>query len=477
MPKIYVYLWFDVEDYVSRESDDPPLIFVNILKKCNVPVTCKLVSEKVRALIEHGRSDVISAISDCDVGSHSDTHSQHPTVWEYLADLDVTSGAKEFMSREERGLKLLSEVFHRTPSCYGHPGVMWAPHAYPALREMGIPVYLDETGILNLDDQPYWYCGVLNLNGAGQNLIRFDYSFEKPSGIVSMKSKFNRIYRRLHKGNGGAVSILLHPQTAVNKKMWDVVNFARGKNRAKDQYERPPAQPRKVTERAYEQFEEFIRYVSSFEDVQWITASDAAKIYQRPAEISLERNEWAQAVKHFLASQSYMKVQHDILSPAEGFYLVTMCLAQYGDTGTLPDRITVKEPLGPMATARTKGKKTFHTKDFIATTKSASVFMNSENCIPTSLCVGDYVEVSPHDFLATACKLLGSIISAGAAPDKMALIKGAPPQTDHLSISNFKKDCEWVVLPRNFRAPKIFEQARLQAWTLKPAIPKTDEID
>jgi hypothetical protein len=57
------------------------------------------------------------------------------------------------------------------------------------------------------------------------------------------------------------------------------------------------------------------------------------------------------------------------------------------------------------------------------------------------------------------------------------VVKGAPPQIDHLSVGDFKKDCEWIVLPRNFRAPKIFEQALLQAWTLKPAIPMVDGID
>ena len=266
MPKVYVYLWFDIEDYVTKEADEPILIFLNILRKHQVPVTCKLVAEEVRALIERRRTDVISAISECDLGYHSDTHSQHPTVWEYLAELDVTSGAKEFLSREKRGVQLILEVFHRTPSCYGHPGVMWAPHVYPALQGMGIPVYLDETKILNLNDQPYWYCGMLNFNGAGKNLMYFDYSFEKPDGIMTMQSKFKRIYERLNKGKGGAVSICLHPHTAVNKTVWDVVNFARGVNRTKEEYERPPPQPPDVTKRAYQDFEDFILYISSFEN-------------------------------------------------------------------------------------------------------------------------------------------------------------------------------------------------------------------
>ena len=471
MPKIFVYLWLDIEDYVTKEADDPALIFINILKRHNVPVTCKLVAEEVRALTERGRQDVISAVSSCDVGYHSDTHSQHPTVWEYLADLDVQSGAKEFELREERGLKLMQSVFNRTPSCFGHPGVMWAPHVYPALRAMGIRMYLDETAILNLNDAPYWYCGVLNLNGAGKNLIYFDYSFEKPDGIESMKSKFNRIYTRLHKGKGGAISICLHPHTAVNQKVWDVVNFARGQNRTKQEYERPPPQPPEVTQRAYEDFEKFIEYISSFENVQWITASDAIRIFKSHQWKSVERDKLREITKHFVHSQDYMKMDENYLSPAEAFYIVTNCLAHLAESEALPNRIELKEPLGPLAPARSKGRKILQTTDFLTAAKTAKKFMNAENSIPVSLNVGGYASVSPHDFLATACKMLDSVLAGKSLADKIVLCKGKSPQVERLHLTKFKSDCKWVVLPPNFNAPKIFEQACLQAWTLKPAVP------
>ena len=90
MSKIHVYLWFDIEDYVTKESNDLPLTAFRILKKYNVPVTCKLVAEKVRFLQENGRTDVLEAIAENDVGYHLNTHSRHPTLYEYLADLDVT---------------------------------------------------------------------------------------------------------------------------------------------------------------------------------------------------------------------------------------------------------------------------------------------------------------------------------------------------------------------------------------------------
>ena len=470
MPKIYVYLWFDIEDYVTKEADDSALIFLNVLRRHKVPVTCKLVAEEVRALMERGRTDVIFAISECDVGYHSNTHSQHPTVWEYLAELDVTSGSKEFVSRENGGVRLLQEVFHKTPSCYGHPGVTWAPQVYPALRRMGIPMYLDETNILNLNDEPYWYCSMLNLNGAGKNLIYFDYSFEKKDGIVKLKSKFKRIYERLNKSNGGAVSICLHPHTAVNKITWDVVNFALGSNRTKENYERPPAQPAYVTNRAYEHFDEFVRYISSFKNVQWITARVALQIYGRAEKVSLDRSEAARVAEHFLSSSEHVKCKHRYLSPAEGFYVVSKCLSNYFDSGNLPVHIDVTEPLGPVTSFKSKGETRLRTQDLLEASKFAIAHMQSENMIPSSLRVGDSAELSPHDFLPTACKLLTRIL-AGKVPKEVALKKGKRPQLHYMNRVAFEKNCNWSVLPKKFKAPLIFEQACLQAWTLKPATP------
>ncbi len=94
-----VYVWFDIEDYVTKESHELPLRAFEILRKYNIPVTCKIVAEKARSLVENGRKDVVQEISENDIGNHLDTHSRHPTLYEYLADLDVRSGSKEFLAR------------------------------------------------------------------------------------------------------------------------------------------------------------------------------------------------------------------------------------------------------------------------------------------------------------------------------------------------------------------------------------------
>jgi hypothetical protein len=140
--KIYVLLWFDTEDYLLPESDDAALKLAKYLTEQNVPATFKIVGEKIRTLEMRQRKYVITALAKHDIGYHSNFHSIHPTPAAYCSNLNWDEGVVEFLRREQQGALDLKRVFGKTPSCYGQPGSSWAPQSYPALKEMGIPVYL-----------------------------------------------------------------------------------------------------------------------------------------------------------------------------------------------------------------------------------------------------------------------------------------------------------------------------------------------
>ena len=465
MNPVYVYIWFDIEDYVTKESDDLPIVAFNILKKYGVPVTCKIVAEKVRRLEENGRSDVISAIGDHDVGYHLDKHSQHPTMYEYLQNLNVLDGSDQFITREAGGFEKVKQTFSKTPSCFGHPGPTWAPHVYPAMAKWNIPVYLDETSILNLDNQPYWYCGILNLNGANKNFISLDYTFEQENSLEILKKRFKRIYNRLEK-KGGAVSILFHLHTAINKKFWDEVNFGEGRNTPKEEYVRPPTQPPQITARAWSNFEEFVKYMTSFENVKFITASDAVNIYQHPSGLSLSNEQLLILTKHFMKSSDFIKRNDLVISPAEAFYAVSKVLINQNSQS-----LDVIEPLGPMAPFLSTGKKRLNTNDFLDAAKSVVNHLDHQRCVPTSIKIGDYAELNPADFLATACRLLLVHLSGRQFPRQVHVSHLRAPNQNYIRQAVFKKACRWRVLPPDFKGPRIIEQIKLQAWTLKPAMP------
>jgi len=471
---VYVYLWFDIEDYVTKESDGLILEAGRILQKYKIPVTCKVVAQKARALLANGRGDVVAAISHYDVGYHLDTHSRHPTLYEYLANENVVEGAADFRARESKGLRFVSDVFEKSPSCFGHPGPAWVPHVYPALKEMGIPLYLDETAILNLNNAPYWYCGVLNLNGANKNFILFDRSFEDPEGIHKLRARFKRIHDGL-KNEGGFVSILFHLHTAINKKFWDEVNFGSGKNRDPADYVRPPPQPRRITDRAWRDFDEFMGYVSSFEDVRFITASDASRMLRRPDTFELHSEELRNLAEISRAKIDYVRVRDYFLSPAQIFYAVTSALKGYKDSGSIPTNVVVREYLGPMEPSRSKtATRRVPAGQLLRACERAADFMDSRGFMPHTIEPGAGTRLSPADFLSTASSALARLLRTGSMPHSVTISKGNFMGTRRVHADRFRRACEWVVLPPKFSAPRILEQIKLQTWTLVPAgTPKT----
>jgi hypothetical protein len=467
---VYVYLWFDIEDYITKESDGLILEAGRILQKYKIPVTCKVVAQKVRALQAHGRRDVIAAISRYDVGYHLDTHSRHPTLYEYLANENVIDGAADFRARESEGLRFVRDVFKRNPSCFGHPGSAWVPHVYPALKQMGIPLYLDETAILNLNNAPYWYCGVLNLNGANKNFILFDRSFEDPEGIHRLKARFKRIHDGL-KNEGGFVSILFHLHTAINKKFWDEVNFGSGKNRDAADYVRPPAQPRRITDRAWKDFDEFIGYVSSFEDVQFITARDASRMLRRPDIVEIHREELRNLAESSRARIDYVQVRDYFLSPAQIFYAVTSALKEYKNSGRVPARLIVREYLGPMKpwSSKTTSRMGLTAGQLLRACERAADFIDSKGFMPDTIELAAGAQLSPADFLSTASSALVRLLRTGSMSHSVTISKANFMGTRRVHADRFRRACEWAVLPPNFSAPRILEQIKLQTWTLVPA--------
>lgn len=120
--QVYILLWFDTEDYVLPQSDDAAKRLAVFLTEQGIPTTFKLVGEKARVLQQRQRQDVISALAQHDIGYHSNTHSQHPTVAEYESKLDWETGAEEFTRRERPGFDDVAHIFRTAPVAYGQPG-------------------------------------------------------------------------------------------------------------------------------------------------------------------------------------------------------------------------------------------------------------------------------------------------------------------------------------------------------------------
>ncbi len=107
----YVTLWFDAEDYILPEDDDATLRLAEMLTRAGVKATFKVVGEKARILEQRGRTDVIQALKQHDIGYHSNTHSQQPTIAVYLQHAGWEDGIAEFERREGPGSRDLARIF------------------------------------------------------------------------------------------------------------------------------------------------------------------------------------------------------------------------------------------------------------------------------------------------------------------------------------------------------------------------------
>lgn len=55
---------------------------------------------------DHKRNDIFSMMSNHEIGYHTNFHSRHPLIVEYLESLGFKEGALEFEKGNQKGLKI-----------------------------------------------------------------------------------------------------------------------------------------------------------------------------------------------------------------------------------------------------------------------------------------------------------------------------------------------------------------------------------
>ena len=102
---VYVTLWFDTEDYILPQDDDATKRLAEMLtqpRRAGHLQGRRREGSRARA---RGREDVIAALKKHDIGYHSNTHSQQPTIAVYLQNAGWEDGRAEFYRREAQGAR------------------------------------------------------------------------------------------------------------------------------------------------------------------------------------------------------------------------------------------------------------------------------------------------------------------------------------------------------------------------------------
>ncbi|MGQ9554046.1 MAG: hypothetical protein ACUVWR_08040 [Anaerolineae bacterium] len=471
MSKVRVCFWFDVEDYITPESDDALRSLLDIFEQRQARGTWKLVGEKFRVLQSRGRKDIIEALHRQDVGYHTDNHSQHPTISEYVKGLGWRAGVAEFAAREVRGLEELRAEFGHI-SCYGQPGGAWAPQAFPVLSQWGIPMYLDEGGHLGLGKQPFWFQNVLTVFNLQENCLRVDLRpADKAQALAKAKERFQAAVDRLLP-TGGLISIYYHPCEFATSEFWDGVNFSHGHNTPRNQWRGAPLLPKGEPEARLSVFAGLLDLALEHPDVEVVDATQLLRGYrQQEPNGLLPTVELAQLAAGMGGKISYAHSSVGVLSPAQLYSGLVQALATWAERGEAPAMIALTSPLGPTTRAVSEENGQATVAVIGAAARRALAEMCASNHMPASLTMNGRTIGSATSFgaMATALDTIQKQPSAGSASESTVSFKPA-----HLTLeAQVGRDSpamwSWAIFPEGFSAPDLMELTRLQAWTMKPA--------
>jgi hypothetical protein len=466
--RVYVVLWFDTEDYILPASDDAALRVADFLTREGVKATFKVVGEKARTLERRERKDVIAALKKHEIGYHSNYHSVQPSPAMYLSNLGWDEGVAEFDRRERPGYDDVKRIFGQAPSCYGQPGSSWGPQVFGAMRQWGMPVYLDAGNHVRLEDRPYYYGGILNMYKLAHQL-RADLN--KPADLPAAEDRFLSARKRLLAEGGGLVSIFYHPCEFVHKDFWDAVNFRNGANPPRERWQKPPQKTAEETRISYEVFENYVRFLKHFDEVRFVTATEAAKLYRDKA---LGHRFSGSDLKALAAGVgedvSFQKRDDYALSASEVFALLNeyvVAKARGDDAPGIELKGTPDGPSNPV-TPLTEAVATDDSQ-FARTAADVSGYLKKHGRVPTSVWLGS-TAVPPESYLRALAEVVPTLADGKPLPKTIEVRPARFAAAKYVADDDPKALWGWIIFPKGFRAPAMMELAKREAWTLKPAL-------
>jgi hypothetical protein len=392
-------------------------------------------------------------------------------------------GVAEFARREGGGAADARRIFSvASLVCYGQPGSSWAPQAIGALKDIGvgtggIPCYVDEGAHVGLDEQPFWYVGALNVFHMGENCTRME--LHDAAALDPAQRHVSAIAGELRRRpGGGMISIFYHPCEWVHREFWDAVNFRRGANPPREQWKAPPQRPPEETESAFQRFGQYIDYIQSLPNVRFVTAGDLPEIYPDAVRTDGASETDLDAIATRLIAGTEDGVDFQVIgrhaySVADQFEVLTRAMARLSGGQKLQFPLQTKGLFGPESPPPPPMPKTHLAWPcFRATTGDVLDYVEAEGRVPSEVFIGADA-VAPGDFLIALAATYASYRRSGKLPLDEGVTLGERPEilpARHIAADTPDLFGGWIIHKEGFRAPKILEQARLQAWTLKPAL-------
>lgn len=463
---VRVFFAYDNEDWCTPRSDDIVKRLAEIHDRHGATASFYTVAERARALRHRGRKDVMEALARHEISYHGDTHGHFPRPLSvYCDELGWEAGLAELLRIEGRGVKDVADILGQLPVTWCQGECNWSPQAVYGLRLLGIGSW---TGSLygTLDGMPVWYLGQLCVRRA-MHVVSVQPNTADEDLVSRFQADFDR--RVEEKGGEGFVYVFGHPcrwgsERWYGQEQWP--DFRAGRIAEPGQLQPPPEQYSAAhVERLLDQTERCVEWVMSRDDLTPTTYAELNAACEEPSPQWLTGEQLAEGLSKVGETFDWVAVAQTTLSPADLLSAAAWALAHAGLDGSLPAVIPIRRPLGPLAEPFACREQAWIACDaLVRACRAVDAEIERMGAIPPAVRVGGG-DLGPADVLRLSASAL-----ADASAQQLPLRPG-PALPD---IANGKCFLEtransWS-FPEGFGPARMFELARWQSWTFRPAV-------
>ncbi len=459
---MYITLFFDVEDCVTPLSDDIAKDLADTLSDHGLKGEFMVVGDKARMLEKRGRWDVIEALRRHEVGLHTNRHSRHPNVAEYLEDNRWNDGIEEAVRREGPGVETIRRLFGRTPACWGQSGGSWGPQIHPAMKRLRVPVIVyPETYTPSSDI--HWYGGVLTF-GYRRFFEGFDQFFSEDKKFQRHFEAFQaRVDENLDSGYPWMGLFCAHPITVRAFEFGDVLNFGHGKERPPELWKQPPLKSEAEYRTALKNFEILTKFIASHPRLQVVPISTVRERFGRV----VNRINQSDLLSYAETAKGMKDIPIDDarLSPAEACDVLAQAILAFSK-GMRPGEYVIRHIDGPVTMPPEKVSITSVAWDgFRSRCEFVNSFINRTGQLPAStgnVGIGSFYRAACDCFVALATQQTPKRVAFRSGPQIPTIAEVIARRTE----SGYRG---WAIHKPDLKVTNLLELTRLQTWTLKPA--------
>ncbi|MBE6626773.1 MAG: hypothetical protein E7628_06295 [Ruminococcaceae bacterium] len=427
-------LSFATEDYVNPHAADGIIRASKMIREAGFTLCHNVVARLVEALVKWGRQDCIDEIKQCEIATHSLTHSHHPTINEYTDIDDFDLAMRLFRKEEDEAVEIIQRILGTESLVAANPpGASVSYVAQYGYADMGFKVYPAAYTIDCVKGRPVSFCNLLNLH-CPYDLDNF-INFTKED-VLELIEKI---------AEKDICMITHHPAKNTIVSYWDRQNYYKENNDG--EWILSDMLPEEKIKNFEENLRFFLEKIKEDERINVIGFADIIKRYVHPRSVKREQ---IPEIKKALSEDFFpLTVPEslclsDILLACRDFLLGKEeheCEKVYG---FLEVPYTIPHPVRVTA----------------AEMRESATQIPDGRFLPTEIIVGGK-KLGPADWLRAALIILSGEEVANVVPDKWQIDLNEFPMLRNQRLVG------WWIHSDSFKDEYISNRARLQSWTIR----------